>query len=86
MHSVTNKQSLYTTQNIVETTFIHHYNARQATKGNHFLSRKRTESEKKSLSVIGPQIWYSVPSNLKHVSFSQFKKKFKAHLLDQYKV
>ena len=32
MHSVTNKQSLYTTQNLVEITFIHHYNTRQATK------------------------------------------------------
>ena len=83
MHSVTSKQSLYTTQNIVETIFIHHYNTRQTTKRNHFFPRKRTESGKKFLSFIGPQIWYGVPSNLKHVS-SQFKKKFKAHLIDQY--
>lgn len=71
-------------QTIINITQIHHYKTRLAAKQNYFQPRKKTELGKKTLSYIGPKIWQEVPTELKSLSYYQFKKKLKCFLTSQY--
>ena len=63
---------------------IHSYETRKSVQDNCYIIRTNTKFARRSLSVRDPLTWSNVPNELKNISFSTFKKKFKKHLILKY--
>jgi len=63
---------------------IHHYNTRSTTHGNYYIPRFNSTRTLKSLKFQGVKIWNDIPQHLKSLSFFNFKKQYKSHLLKKY--
>jgi len=46
--------------------------------------KKRTEFGKKTFAYIGPLIWQNISTQLKSLSYENFKKRLKIHLINKY--
>ena len=64
-----------------EVSNLHKYNTRYASKGNFHRPKVRTNTGKFSFVYAPPKLWEMVPTNLKLLSVSGFKKQYKNHLL-----
>ena len=60
----------------------HSHNTRSAADSNYFLPNLRTNLGMNSLSSIGPQVWNSIPTNIKSLPAHLFKNKYKQYMLD----
>ena len=65
------------------TAQTHIYMTRLSSKSNYFIPRKRAEYGKKSFSYVGPNVWQTVPDEIRVSSFNQFKRKIKSALFCQ---
>lgn len=60
---------------------MHHHNTRNV--HNHFLiPQHRTNYMHRSFSVVGVQMWNSLPNNVKNLTHYKFSKYFKDYLLE----
>jgi len=62
---------------------IHYDSTRLATSKNLFLPRVNSTSAKCSLKLIGPEVWSSIPNDIKYSTTFTFKWKLKKHLLHE---
>ena len=62
----------------------HAYNTRHAAKKNYCLPTVKTNFGKSTLQFVGPKIWQDVPSALKSLPISLFKKRYKSYLNSLY--
>ena len=71
--------------NLTKLTSVHRYATRLSCNNNYFMNLPRTNLAVRSFSYIGPKVWRSVPAEMKDMSFSAFKFKFKKYLINLYK-
>jgi len=62
---------------------IHYHSTRLATSKNLFLPKVNSSSGKCSLKFIGPNVWSSIPDDIKFSTTFTFKWKLKKHLLHE---
>ena len=62
----------------------HNYNTRMAANDNYFIAQTRTNLGLRSFSYVGPKLWQTIPTEFKNMNFTQFKYKYKKHLLNSY--
>ena len=62
---------------------IHCHSTRLATSNNLFLPRVNSTSGKCSLTFVGPNVWSSIPNDIKSSTTFTFKWKLKKHLLHE---
>ena len=60
---------------------VHKYNTRYASKGNFHRPKVRTNTGKFTFVFVASKLWETVPINMKRLSTSSFKKRYKIHLL-----
>ena len=60
---------------------LHKDNTRYASKGNFHRPKVRTNTGKFTSVYVASKLWETVPTNLKWLSISSFKKRYKDHLL-----
>jgi len=82
MHSYHNKLlPNHFDENFIPLSSIHYHSTRLATSRNLFLPRVNSSSGKCSLKFIGPNVWSSIPDDIKFSTTFTFKWKLKKHLL-----
>ena len=62
---------------------VHSYHTRNATKGNFYKARFRTNAGKKTISALAVDCWRQLPTEMKNLSFFSFPKKVKQYLLSK---
>ena len=61
---------------------LHKYDTRYTSKGNFHQPKVRTNNGKFTfINYVASKLWETVPTNLKRLSISSFKKRYKDHLL-----
>ena len=85
MYKYNNKASPHICDDIfTKCSEVHDYKTRQSNSGLIKIPAHKTALFGKSLSVSGPKIWNSIPSNIRNAqSFNSFKMKYKIHLCNQ---
>ena len=68
-------------QYFTSTKTIHKYNTRCTSYSNFYLHAINSNAAKKTLQFLGAQIWYSLQSNCKDLSFPKFKEAVKVDLI-----
>ena len=84
MHSYHNKMlPNHFHEYFIPLSSIHYHSTRLATSKNLFLPRVNSSSGKCSLKLIGPEVWSSIPNDIKYSTTFTFKWKLKKHLLHE---
>ena len=83
-HKIFNKSSYIPSlfhDSLTTVSSLHKYNTRYASKGNFHRPKVRTNTVKFTFVYAASKLWETVPTNLKRLSITNFKKRYKNHLL-----
>ena len=82
MHGCNNGQIPVRIEQIfTKSSKVHQYNTRQTINDGFFIPRIYSQSGKKSLQYRGCKLWNSIPSKIKKLPLSSFKKEYSLILL-----
>ena len=69
-------------QHLLPVSALHHHNTRSSANNNYTLPSARINLKKTSFAYRGPDIWNSIPTEIRSTSHRCFKKLYKKHLLE----